>query len=66
MSNFYTVCVGAVGAGKSTFINSILKYGNKCNLCKIGTDWKGVTKELDEKFIVIGEKKNFIFMILQD
>jgi len=61
MSNFFTLCVGAVGAGKSTFINSILKYGNKCNLCKTGTDWKGVTKELDEKFITKGNNHFYFY-----
>ena len=60
MSNFYTVCVGEVGAGKSTFINSVLKYGNKSSSCITGTDWRGVTKELDEKFITL-DNKNFYF-----
>jgi GTPase Era involved in 16S rRNA processing len=61
MSNFFTVCVGEVGAGKSTFINSLLKYGNKNPSCKTGRDWKGVTKELDEKFITKGNN-NFYFI----
>ena len=61
MSNFFTVCVGEVGAGKSTFINSVLKYGNKIISCKTGSDWKGVTKKLDEKFITKGNN-NFYFI----
>ena len=57
MSNFFTVCVGEVGAGKSAFINSVLKYGNEIPSCKTGRDWKGVTKELDIKFIGIGSDR---------
>ena len=57
MSNFYSVCVGEVGAGKSAFINSILKYGNKKYFCESRSDWKGVTKELDIKFIGIGSDR---------
>ena len=57
MSNFFTVCVGAVGAGKSAFINSILKYGNKQYFCESRSYWKGVTKELDIKFIGIGSDR---------
>ena len=57
MSNFYSVCVGEVGAGKSAFINSILKYGNKQYFCESRSDWKGVTKELDIKFIGIGSDR---------
>jgi len=58
--NYYSVCIGEVGAGKSSFINSVLKYGNKYNenyRCKADSDWKGVTKELDEKFIDEGDNK---------
>ena len=54
---YYSVCVGAVGAGKSAFINSILKYGNKQYFCESRSDWKGVTKELDIKFIGIGSDR---------
>jgi len=54
---YYSVCVGAVGAGKSAFINSILKYGNKQYFCESRSDWKGVTKELDIKFIDIGSDR---------
>lgn len=52
--NYYSVCIGEVGAGKSSFINSVLKYGNKYsenNCCKAASHWKGVTKELDTKYI---------------
>ena len=58
---YYSVCVGAVGAGKSAFINSILKYGNKQYFCESRSDWKGVTKELGEKFITKGNN-NFYFI----
>ena len=58
---YYSVCVGAVGAGKSAFINSILKYGNKQYFCESRSDWKGVTKELDIKFITKGND-NFYFI----
>jgi len=54
---------GESRAGKSSFINSVLKYGNKYNenyRCKADSDWKGVTKELDEKFITKGNN-NFYF-----
>ena len=61
MSNFYSVCVGEVGAGKSAFINSVLKYGNKQDFCESRSDWKGVTKELGEKFITKGIN-NFYFI----
>ena len=61
MSNFFTLCVGAVGAGKSTFINSVLKYGNKQDFCDSRNDWNGVTKELGEKFITKGIN-NFYFI----
>jgi len=54
---YYSVCVGEVGAGKSAFINSILKYGNKQYFCESRSDWKGVTKELDIKFIGIGSDR---------
>ena len=54
---YYSVCVGEVGAGKSTFINSVLKYGNKQYFCESRSDWKGVTKELDIKFIGIGSDR---------
>ena len=58
---YYSVCVGEVGAGKSTFINSVLKYGNKQYFCESRSDWKGVTKELDIKFITKGND-NFYFI----
>ena len=58
---YYSVCVGAVGAGKSAFINSILKYGNKKDFCDSRSDWNGVTKDLDEKFITEGNN-NFYFI----
>ena len=61
MSNFYSVCVGEVGAGKSAFINSVLKYGNKQDFCDSRSVWKGVTKELGEKFITKGNN-NFYFI----
>ena len=61
MSNFFTVCVGEVGAGKSAFINSVLKYGNKQDFCESRSDWKGVTKELDEKFITKGNKHFYFY-----
>jgi len=61
MSNFYSVCVGEVGAGKSAFINSVLKYGKKQDFCESRSDWKGVTKELGEKFITEGIN-NFYFI----
>ena len=61
MSNFYSVCVGEVGAGKSAFINSVLKYGNKQDFCDSRNDWNGVTKELGEKFITKGIN-NFYFI----
>ena len=57
MSNFYSVCVGEVGAGKSAFINSVLKYGNKQDFCDSRNDWKGVTKELGLKFITKGSDR---------
>lgn len=52
--NYYSICIGEVGAGKSSFINSVLKYGNnysKDNCCKSAANWKGVTKDLDTKYI---------------
>ena len=52
--NYYSVCIGEVGAGKSSFINSVLKYGNQYsenNYCKAANLWEGVTKELDTKYI---------------
>jgi len=55
-NNYYSVCIGEVGAGKSSFINSVLKYGNKYNkdnMCKTDKSWKGVTKELNMKYIDI-------------
>lgn len=58
--NYYSVCIGEVGAGKSSFINSVLKYGNKyseSNRCYAASDWKGVTKELDIKYIDDGNDK---------
>lgn len=58
--NYYSVCLGEVGAGKSSFINSVLKYGNKYTEnyhCRADSDWKGVTKELDEKCIDEGGNK---------
>ena len=61
MSNFFTVCVGEVGAGKSAFINSVLKYGNKQDFCDSRSVWKVVTKELGEKFITKGNN-NFYFI----
>ena len=42
---------------ESGFINSILKYGNKKYFCESRSDWKGVTKELDIKFIGIGSDR---------
>ena len=65
MSNFYSVCVGEVGAGKSAFINSVLKYGNKQDFCESRSDWKGVTKELGGNLLQ-KETITFILLILQD
>ena len=59
MSNFYSVCVGEVGAGKSTFINSVLKYGNKQDFCDSRSVRKRVT--YGEKFITKGNN-NFYFI----
>ena len=53
--NNYYVWLGEVGAVKSSFINTILKYGNKYsenNKCKTASNWKRVTKELDMKYII--------------
>ena len=63
--NYYSVCIGEVGTGKSSFINSVLKYGNKyseSNRCYAASDWKGVTKELDIKYIDDGNDK-FYFIL---
>ena len=61
MSNFYSVCVGEVGAGKSAFINSVLKYGNKQDFLICGSVLKAVTKKLNIKFITKGIN-NFYFI----
>ena len=56
---FYSICVGEVGAGKSSFINLILKYNNKYseyNKCHTSKSWKGVTKEIETHYIKKGEK----------
>ncbi len=56
--NYYSVCLGEVGAGKSSFINSVLKYGKSCGkLCDSASDWKGVTKNIDLKYIDDGDDK---------
>ena len=57
---YYSVCIGQVGAGKSSFINSILKHGNNYNennKCTTGASWRGVTKVLDQKFIDKGNDR---------
>lgn len=45
--NYYSVCFGEVGSGKSSLIKAFLRYGNKDDSeCIAGSHWKGVTKAI--------------------
>ena len=45
--NYYSVCFGEVGSGKSSLIKAFLRYGNKDDSeCIAGSSWKGVTKAI--------------------
>ena len=50
--NYYSVIVGEVGAGKSSFINAVLKHGKSSQkLCDTGSSYTSVTKNIDPKYI---------------
>ena len=60
--NYYSVIVGEVGSGKSSFINAVLKYGkSNLSICPSGHSYKSVTKQIDVKFI---EKDNNKFFLI--
>ena len=50
--NYFSVIVGEVGTGKSSFINAVLslKVSNQ-ELCKTGNSWTSVTKDIEFKYI---------------
>ena len=50
--NYYSVCFGEVGSGKSSLIKAFLKYGKKDDSkCIAGSHWKGVTKDINQYVI---------------
>ena len=60
--NYYSVIVGEVGSGKSSFINAVLEYGkSKLSKCPTGRSWQSVTKQIDVKNIV--KDNNNFFLI---
>ena len=60
--NYYSVIVGEVGSGKSSFINAVLEYGKSdLTKCDTGHSYESVTKQIDVKFI---EKDNNKFFLI--
>ena len=60
--NCYSVIVGEVGSGKSSFINAVLEeYGNsKQTKCETGSTYTSVTKQIDVKYIEKEQKKFYL------
>ena len=47
--NYYSVCFGEVGSGKSSLIKAFLRFGKQDDKsCISGSSWKGVTKEINQ------------------
>ena len=60
MSEHYSVIVGEVGKGKSSFINAVLKCGESSEeLCKTSSDGQRCTPNIDMKQIRKGDDKFF-------
>lgn len=60
MSEHYSVIVGEVGKGKSSFINAVLKFGKSSEgLCETSSDCDRCTVNIDMKQIRKGEDKFF-------
>ena len=63
--NYYSVCFGEVGSGKSSLIKAFLRYGNKDDSkCIAGSHWKGVTKDINQYEIQrnYGKGERFYFI----
>ena len=55
--NYYSICIGEIGVGKSSLINTILKYGKKEPIFNIKNSRNNITKKIDSYYIDYGINK---------